>query len=188
MSNFHRDNAYLSLCGLNCALCVMHLGNFCPGCGRGAGNQPCKIAKCSIQHGVAYCYECKKYPCDHYQEFKKYDSFITHQNHDENFDRFHKLGKDEYIVEQIKKEEILHTLLADYNDGRKKSFYCLAVNLLPYSESSMILEKLKLDTNMNNNTLKEKAAYAEFLFREAAKRQHVTLKYQRKPKVKINGV
>ena len=77
MKGFERKNQLFSLCGLNCGLCPMLLGNYCGGCGN--GNQSCKIAKCSLAHGeIEYCYECKQYPCEKYQHIDKYDSFITH--------------------------------------------------------------------------------------------------------------
>ena len=33
MKNYGRSYPYLSLCGLNCSLCTMHLSGYCPGCG-----------------------------------------------------------------------------------------------------------------------------------------------------------
>ena len=33
MKGFTRTETRFSLCGLNCALCSMHLGGCCPGCG-----------------------------------------------------------------------------------------------------------------------------------------------------------
>ena len=81
MKGFERKNRYFSLCGLNCALCPMYVGGYCPSCGGGAGNQSCRIAKCSIeQGGIEFCFECKKYPCEHYGEEDVVDSFITYRN------------------------------------------------------------------------------------------------------------
>jgi hypothetical protein len=37
MKDFKRLYPLFSLCGLNCGLCPMHLDNYCPGCGGGAG-------------------------------------------------------------------------------------------------------------------------------------------------------
>ena len=52
MKNYLRTHPALSLCGLCCALCPIHqMQNGCPGCGGGAGNQSCTIAKCSLAHG-----------------------------------------------------------------------------------------------------------------------------------------
>ncbi len=57
MKGFKRENRLLSLCGLNCGLCTMKLGGHCGGCGN--GNQSCKIARCSLEHGgVEYCFQC----------------------------------------------------------------------------------------------------------------------------------
>ena len=70
MKNFTRLDLSLSLCGLNCMLCSMHISGYCPGCGGGEGNQSCKIAKCSMEHGrPEYCNECKEYPCETYEGF-----------------------------------------------------------------------------------------------------------------------
>ena len=68
MKNFKRDNLLFSLCGLNCGLCPMKIDGYCPGCGGGAGNQSCKIARCSMEHGgIEYCFQCGKYPCEKYE-------------------------------------------------------------------------------------------------------------------------
>lgn len=47
MKGFSRKEPMFSLCGLNCALCAMHVGGYCPGCGGGEGNQSCAFARCS---------------------------------------------------------------------------------------------------------------------------------------------
>ena len=42
------------------------------------------------------------------------------------------LGDVLYCEEQKKKQEVLHLLLEQYNDGRKKTLFCAAVNLLDW--------------------------------------------------------
>ena len=80
MKGFKRQNQLFSLCGLNCGLCPMFLNKNCPGCGGGEGNQACKIARCSIEHGgVEYCFQCSEYPCERYDHIDDFDSFITHR-------------------------------------------------------------------------------------------------------------
>ena len=54
MKGFNRKNQLFSLCGLNCGLCPMFLSKHCPGCGGGEGNQSCKIARCSMEHGDSW--------------------------------------------------------------------------------------------------------------------------------------
>lgn len=76
VKGFNRAEPLFSLCGLQCALCPMHLDGHCPGCGGGAGNQSCAIARCSLeQGGVAFCTQCARYPCEWYDGFDACDSF-----------------------------------------------------------------------------------------------------------------
>lgn len=57
MKGFKRNNQLLSLCGLNCGLCPMHIDGYCPGCGGGAGNQSCRIARCSLEQNTKLIYQ-----------------------------------------------------------------------------------------------------------------------------------
>ncbi len=88
MKNFTKSDLSLSLCGLNCMLCSMHISGYCPGCGGGEGNQSCKIARCSMEHGrPEYCNECKEYPCETYEGIDAFDSFITHYNQKKDLEK-----------------------------------------------------------------------------------------------------
>ena len=120
MKGFVRKDQRLSLCGLNCGLCPMRLGGHCGGCG--AGNQSCKIARCSLEHGgVTYCYQCGDYPCEKYRELDPYDSFITGQNRLRDMEKARILGPEAYGREQERKAELLQYLLTHDQDGRKKT-------------------------------------------------------------------
>ena len=44
--------------------------------------------------------------------------------------RAEEIGVERYNEEQMEKSRHLEMLLENYNDGRKKTFYCQAVNLL----------------------------------------------------------
>ena len=124
MKGFVRKETRFSLCGLNCALCSMHLGGYCPGCGGGAGNQSCAIAKCSLAHGgVPFCWECPEYPCSHYDGFDDGDSFVPHRNRQQDIARAQELGLEAHLTQLAENRAILDALLAGYNDGRRKTFF-----------------------------------------------------------------
>ena len=53
-----------------------------------------------------------------------------------NFEFVRRNGIEKWAAREEEKITFLKTLLADYNDGRSKTFYCLSVQLLP-------LDKLK---------------------------------------------
>lgn len=179
MKGFTRNNLLLSLCGLNCGLCTMHLGGYCPGCGGGEGNQSCKIARCSLEHGSpAYCSDCESYPCEKYQGIDEFDSFITHQRRGADLKRVGEIGEEAYCAEQREKIEILTFLLEGFNDGRRKSFFAAAVNLLELPELREAVRQLAQETD--GLPVKEKSARAVSLLRQAAEARGVLLTLRKK--------
>lgn len=180
MKYFIRTDLTFSLCGLNCGLCPMRLGEYCPGCGGGDGNQSCTIAKCSLQHNkVEYCFLCPDFPCNLYEGIEEYDSFITHQHQLRDIKRAKEVGIEAYNKEQVKKSEILQTLLSDYNDGRRKTFYCVSINLLPLQEIEKVMKQVADNIYLNELTIKEKAEYVVSLFQNIAVQQGVVLKLRK---------
>lgn len=183
MKNYRRSYPLFSLCGLNCGLCpVHHMDKGCPGCGGGEGHQSCPIVKCSLQHGSPeFCYECPCFPCERYQSITDYDSFISHKNMLNDLNKAKVLGEEAYQSILNEKIVILQHLLLHYNDGRKKTFFCTAVNLLELEDVKEVLAKLSKQAN-DHAALKENAALAVSLFQEAADRHGVSLKLRKKPK------
>jgi hypothetical protein len=160
----------------------MKLGNYCPGCGGGEGNQGCKIARCSLQQdNIEYCFQCTSYPCEKYEGAQQYDSFITHFHQLSDMQRIKEIGIEQFHADLEKKLEILMYLLENYNDGRKKNFFCVAINLLDIQDTQMVLDKLKVETQSANLTLKEKAAIATTLFNEIAETRNIKIKLNKKP-------
>ena len=165
MKGFTRKNPYLSLCGLNCRLCPMQLSGHCGGCG--FGNQGCPIARCSRDRGgYEYCFQCPEYPCDKYAHVDEYDSFITHRNQKADLEKLRLIGEDAYIEEQKEKRQILDKLLSDYNDGRKKTLFCLAVNLMDLKTLKEIMEQA--DSEFSEIPLKERSAAIAQLLKESS--------------------
>lgn len=183
MKDFDRTDFLFSLCGLNCGLCPMRLGGYCPGCGGGAGNQSCAIAACSLQHDkVEYCYQCVEFPCEKFQGTEEYDSFITHQHQLSNIKRAQEIGLDSYHREQIKKVEILQILLDKYNDGRRKTLYCLAVNLLSLKDLELIMKQISEITSLRSLPIKEQADYIASLLLSRADQLGIVLKLRKREK------
>ena len=183
MKGFVRDETRFSLCGLNCRLCSMHLGGYCPGCGGGAGNQSCAIAKCSLEHGgVPFCWECPEYPCPRYESFDDGDSFVPHRNRQQDIALFRELGLDAYLAQLEEKRAILNKLLAHYNDGRRKTFFNTAVYLLPLEDLRSVIALLDSQPELSEQTVKEQALAAVKLLQEAADRSGISLKLNKKSK------
>ncbi|MFH5835568.1 DUF3795 domain-containing protein [Proteiniclasticum sp. C24MP] len=181
MKNFRRPDPLFSLCGLNCGLCTMYIGGYCPGCGGGEGNQACAIARCSLNHGgVAYCIDCEAYPCEKYQGIELVDSFILHRNQRKDLEKMKTIGLDAYQKELHEKMELLSRLLSDYNDGRRKSFYCLSVNLLEMNDLEDVMKQIEEKTGEMELSGKEKAKTAVEAFERKARSRGILLRLNRK--------
>ena len=181
MKDFIRSDILFSLCGLNCGLCPMRLDGRCPGCGGGEGNQSCKIAKCSLEHGKPeYCSQCPEFLCEKYEEADRFDSFITHQNQKRDLQKQHEMGAERYRAEQEEKIRILKWLLQNCNDGRKKTFFCVAVNLLELEDVRNVMGQIKSAEKFGKLSLKEKAAYVTGQFQKVGAEQRVLIKLRKK--------
>lgn len=179
MKGFERNNPLFSLCGLNCGLCPMNLAGHCAGCG--VDNQSCKIAKCSLEHGnVEYCFQCTEYPCRQYEHIDDYDSFITHRNQTADIQKAKEIGISAYNREQLEKRKILDVLLENFNDGRKKNLFCIAVNLLELEDLRCMLRQMEDNAALEKDSLKEKSAFAASLLRALAVEKNLSLKLRKK--------
>lgn len=179
MKGFERENKLFSLCGLNCGLCPMFIGKYCGGCGH--GNQSCVIAKCSLKHGeIEYCFECENYPCEKYQCIDEYDSFITHKRQKTDLDKAQRIGIEQYNIEQQEKIQILSYLLANYNDGRRKNFFCVAVNLLELPELKEAMKQIEQNTELDFLPMKEQCLYVVEILNRIADGRNLKLKLRKK--------
>lgn len=180
MKNFRRKDQLFSLCGLNCGLCPMYLGNYCPGCGGGEGNQSCAVAACSLAHNkVEYCFLCSEFPCEKYQGVQDSDSFITHLHQLSDIKRAQDIGMQAYHQEQLEKKELLQTLLDHYNDGRKKTLYCTAVNLLPLEEIKRILKEVSHDESLRELSKNDMAKHVASLLENLSNQLDISLKLRK---------
>lgn len=183
MKGFTRAETRFSLCGLNCALCSMYLGGYCPGCGGGAGNQSCAIAKCSLEHGgIPFCWECREYPCPRYEGFDDGDSFVPHKNRQQDIAQAREMGLEAYLAHLEEKRAILDELMAQYNDGRRKTFFNTAVYLLPLEDLRFVMDSLNGRPELDGQPIKNRALAAVELLQEAADRRGISLKLNKKLK------
>lgn len=183
IKGFTRAETRFSLCGLGCTLCSMYLGGYCPGCGGGAGNQSCALAKCSLEHGgVQFCWECPEYPCPRYDGFDDGDSFVPHRNRQQDIVQAQELGVEAYLAQLAEKRAILEQLLTHYNDGRRKTLFNTAVYLLPLEDLRSVMAALGSQPELEDQPIKEQAFAAVGLLQKTADRRGISLKLGKKTK------
>lgn len=120
------------------------------------------------------------FPCEKYENIDEFDSFVTHQNQKKDLEKQQKIGAEEYRAEQEEKIRILEWLLQTCNDGRKKTFFCVAVNLLELEDVRNVMGQIKSDGKFGELSLKERAAYVTGQFHKAADTQGIVLKLRKK--------
>jgi hypothetical protein len=179
-----RSYPEFAACGLNCGLCPRYYtkgASRCPGCaakGFFEVHPSCGILSCCQRKGIEYCFECSEYPCSKYDGVDLSDSFITHRNQFRDMDKAKRIGMEAYKAELGEKIVLLENLLKNYDDGRRKSFYCLAVNLLELSDIKVIIEQIVRETNPCD-PIKDKAKIAARLFQNIADERNISLKLRK---------
>lgn len=130
---------------------------------------------------MEYCFQCSEYPCERYKNIELYDSFVPHRNQLKDMAKAQRMGIKQYNSELEQKSEILQHLLANYNDGRRKSFFCIAIYLLELQQIKDVMEQISIKASSNERSPKEKAAIAVEVFQSVAEQHAVVLKFNKKP-------
>jgi hypothetical protein len=130
-------------CCLDCGLCPRYYtegSSRCPGCcgpGFEQKHPSCGFITCCVkQKSLETCAECSDWrDCERVAGIlgsaRHQDSFISYQPVAANFAFIEKNGIREFVRRENEKQEILRYLLANYEEGRSKSFYCTGCQLLP---------------------------------------------------------
>ena len=187
MKGYRRADPAFSPCGLCCGLCPMHRGGHCPGCGGGEGHQSCAFIRCSRERGAAeFCSQCAQYPCPRFAQAMEYDSFLPHRNMVRDLERFASMGAAAFRAELDEKSSLSETLLAHYNDGRRKQLFTTAVYLLPPPELRQTLAALDAEC-ADVSCVRDRAALAAQRL-AAAQAARLELKLRKSPNAEVLGL
>ncbi|MEA4925591.1 MAG: DUF3795 domain-containing protein [Syntrophomonadaceae bacterium] len=186
MIQYKRKYPIFSLCGLNCGLCPRYHtdgSSKCPGCGGPdfhLKHPACSVITCNRKHDqVEFCFECSAYPCSKYANPGNLDSFISYRNVINDFEKARTEGVDQYIRQLREKIKILEFLISNYNDGRRKNFYCLAVNLLKLEDIQNIMAQIGQEIGEQNIPMKDKINRIVSLFEDQARKDNLSLKLRK---------
>jgi len=136
------------------------------------------MLSCCQRKGLEYCFLCEEFPCEKYEGVDESDSFITHLNQFKDMEKAKQIGIEAYEVELDAKVRLLEELLVHYDDGRRKSFYCLAVNLLELAETEAILTRVRTEVDADA-PVKEKAKAVASLLQAKADETGIILKLRK---------
>jgi hypothetical protein len=121
----------------------------------------CPFITCAIKkRGVEFCLDCgENKTCDkwkkHREAGKKHDSFKCYQKLEEDIEFIQKNGVSKFEKFQKTREQILNEMLKEFNEGRSKSYYCIASTVIDIEDLKEALNKAKQQSQGLN--LKDKS-------------------------------
>ncbi|MFX1242904.1 MAG: DUF3795 domain-containing protein [Promethearchaeota archaeon] len=180
----------IACCGLDCGLCPVYYTkgpSRCPGCcGPDFQNRhpSCGIITCCVkEHKFETCAECNEFPCPKIDKWDKVDSFISHRVSLSNLKLIKEKGIEQFFNQQQKRIELLDLMLKSFNEGRSKSFYCIAAALLPIEDiekalkvTSQVLKNEKIDSK----DVKSKSNIFKRNLTKVAEEKSIVLKLKKK--------
>ncbi len=176
-------------CGIYCGLCPWFQSTApsrCPGCGIRSQSVSCRRYNCCVKKNrLGTCADCKTFPCEKYEKFFDWDSFVSHGACLSNLEAIRKRGLKPWLKEQGARRRLLEQLLAHYNEGRSASFYCVATTLLSPDVIAGALEEAQRRMNMaqaSDQDIKTRAKIVRAALQERATAAGIDLRLRHQPK------
>ena len=140
----------IGICGLSCRLCPNYqtaAASKCRGCKSPARMViGCPFITCAIKKkGVEFCWDCgENESCEkwkrHRETGKERDSFKSYQKLEDDINFIQVNGIKIYDEQQKIRETLLIRMLSEFNEGRSKSYYCIAATVMDIDELRNSLE------------------------------------------------
>lgn len=180
----------IGVCGLDCALCLRYYTagtSRCPGCfglDFAAKHPSCSFITCCVKKkNLEVCAQCLEFPCLKFEGAGKGDSFLTYRKVMPNLEFIKKRGIEKFIERQKKRTGLLEEMLEDFDDGRSKSFYCLAATLLKIPDLEKALPCARQEIKINKvetEDIKAKAKILKKILNEIAFKEEIELKLRKR--------
>ena len=177
----------IGVCGLSCRLCPAYhreTKSKCDGCkSEYRMGAPCPFHTCAVKkRGIDFCGFCNENStCDRWRKFreggKQYDSIVCYQRLEDNIDFIQKYGMEEFEKQQKTREKLLRAILAEFNEGRSKTLYCVAATILEIEELESVLEKARAKSK--GLETRAKSGVMHSLLNEIAKEKNYLLKLRK---------
>lgn len=143
----------------------------------------CPFITCALKKkGIEFCWDCKESATcakwkKHRDAGKKRDSFKCYQKLEDDIAFIQKSGVDEFEKLQKVREQLLKEMLQEFNEGRLKSYYCIASTVLEIEELKGALDKAKNGSDGSN--IKDRSRLLHSLLDEIAAQKNHYLKIRK---------
>ena len=147
------DYPEIGVCGLSCRFCPNYQTssrNRCAGCkSEGRIKVGCSFITCAVKkRGIEFCWQCQEHEnCEKWSERRKWgqshDSFVCYQRLEENIASVKRSGLSAFAKDQKAREQLLTAMLAEFNEGRSKSFYCVVATVMDPQEMTRAITQAR---------------------------------------------
>jgi len=177
----------IGICGLSCRLCPAYhreTKSKCGGCkSEYRMGAACPFHNCAIKKkNIDFCGFCdENNTCARWKKFresgKQHDSILSYQRLEDNISFIQKNGMEQFEKQQKTKENLLRAILAEFNEGRSKTFYCTAATVLEIDELESVLENARAKSK--GLDIREKSEVMHSLLNEIANNKDYSLKLRK---------
>jgi hypothetical protein len=177
----------VGVCGLSCRLCPMYhteASSRCLGCkSEERMAVGCPFITCAVKRkGIEFCWDCEENgSCEkwrrHREAGKTKDSFKSYQRLEQDIVFLQDRGVGAFEKIQKTRERLLQEMLHDFNEGRSKSYYCIAATVLDIE----VLRKgiLRAKKESRGLAIKEKAKVLHTILDAVAEKEGVVLRLRK---------
>jgi len=177
----------IGICGLSCRLCpTYHIKgkSKCGGCKTESRMAVgCPFITCAVKKkGIEFCLDCEENETcgkwKRHREFgKQHDTFKCYQRLEDDISSIQKNGVDEFEKLQKIREKLLKEMLQEFNEGRSKNYYCIAVTVLEIEELKKSLSEAKEQSK--GLEIREKSKVLHSMLDAVADRKHYCLRLRK---------
>lgn len=136
------------------------------------------------KRGLEVCAHCGEFPCKKFDNATEGPDFkTTSQKIMENQNYIQSSGITRFLEQQVERMKALQVMLEFYNDGRSKTFYCLAATLLSLKSLQAALTKAGQEiTNQSirENDMKSKGKILKGILHKFSQEENEVLKMRKK--------
>jgi hypothetical protein len=177
----------IGVCGLSCRLCPTYHSNAPSRCGGCKSEERmrtgCPFITCAVKKKeIEFCWQrpghgqCEKWAGQR-NRGKSRDSFVSYQRLESNIAFITQHGLQAFAADQREREHLLSAMLAEFNEGRSKTLYCVAATVMEIVEIREAIMEARAESASED--FKDRAKVLHSIFERIAEKRMYILKLRR---------
>lgn len=181
------NHVEIGICGLSCRLCPAYhreTKSKCPGCkSEYRMGAACAFHNCALKKkAIEFCWLCDtNETCERWKKHrdfsKSHDTATCYQKLEDDICFIQRNGVTEFEKQQKAREKLLKVMIAEFNEGRSKTLYCIAATVLKIGELENVLTEARAKTK--GVSIKEKSEKMHSMLNEIANKKNYLLKLRK---------